>query len=159
VEFSDFQCPFCAQAQATLKQILERYPGKVKLVYRDLPLDAIHPQARRAAEAARCARDQGKFWEYHDLLFGHFPQAAPDDLKQYAQQVGLDLTSSMVVSQGEFIKPRCNGRRRGYRLGITARQLSLVNGRPYEGAQPLDAFTRLIEQELGRVAASGKGKE
>ena len=68
VEFSDFECPFCKQTHPTLKQLLERYPGKVRLAYRDFPLDSIHPQARRAAEAARCASDQGKFWEYHDVL-------------------------------------------------------------------------------------------
>jgi protein-disulfide isomerase len=160
VEFSDFQCPFCAQAQATLKQILERYPGKVKLVYRDLPLDAIHPQARRAAEAARCARDQGKFWEYHDMLFGHFPQAAPDDLKQYAQQVGLDLTKFEGCLSGGVHKAAVQRDvDEGSRLGITGTPAFFVNGRPLEGAQPLEAFARVIEEELARIAASGKGKE
>src|SRR5262249_48948425 len=68
VEFSDFHCPFCKRVQPTLAELLKTYPGKVKLVYRDLPLDGLHPQARGAAEAARCAQDQGKFWEYHDVL-------------------------------------------------------------------------------------------
>ena len=73
VEFSDFECPFCKQTHPTLKQLLECYPGKVRLAYRDFPLDSIHPQSRRAAEAARCASDQGKFWEYHDVLFTQSP--------------------------------------------------------------------------------------
>jgi hypothetical protein len=65
VEFSDFECPFCKRANGTMASLLEKYSGKIKLVYRDFPLENIHPLARRAAEAARCARDGGKFWEYH----------------------------------------------------------------------------------------------
>src|SRR5262249_51418549 len=90
VEFSDFHCPFCKRVQPTLAELLKAYPEKVKLVYRDLPLDGLHPQARAAAEAARCAQDQGKFWEYHDVLFDQAPKASVEDLKGYARKVGLD---------------------------------------------------------------------
>ena len=88
VEFSDYHCPFCKRVQPTLTQLLDRYPGKVKLAFRDFPLSQLHPQARHAAEAARCAQDQGKFWEYHDVLFEQAPKAAEDDLKRYAHQIG-----------------------------------------------------------------------
>jgi len=69
VKFEDFHCPFCKRAQATQAQLLSRYGKKIKLVHRDFPIDTLHPDARNAHEAARCANEQGKFWEYHDLLY------------------------------------------------------------------------------------------
>ncbi|OGG14788.1 hypothetical protein A2773_06840 [Candidatus Gottesmanbacteria bacterium RIFCSPHIGHO2_01_FULL_39_10] len=69
VEFSDFQCPFCVRAHPTMKQVLKEYEGKVKLVYKHFPLTSIHPKAEKAAQASECAKDQGKFWEFHDKLF------------------------------------------------------------------------------------------
>jgi protein-disulfide isomerase len=149
VEFSDFHCPFCKQVQPTLTQILERYPGKVKLVYRDFPIDGLHPEARRAAEAARCARDQGKFWEYHDLLFAGPASAAPEELKRYAGQVGLDLTVfGPCLSAGVHRAAVQRDLDEGTRLGVTGTPGFFVNGRPLSGAQPLEAFARVIEEEL-----------
>ena len=157
VEFSDFECPFCKQSHPTVKQVLERYPGKVRLAYRDFPLDSIHPQARRAAEAARCASDQGKFWEYHDVLFSQSPQLAVEDLRRYAGQVGLDVTKfDGCLAAGVHKAAVQRDLDEGNRLGITGTPAFFINGRMLTGAQPLDAFTRLIEQELARVAASGK---
>src|SRR5262245_19827292 len=69
VEFSDFHCPYCKQVQPTLKRLLSDHGDRVRLAYRDFPLDQLHPSARKAAEAARCASDQGKFWEFHDKLY------------------------------------------------------------------------------------------
>ena len=94
VEFSDFHCPFCKQLEDnnTLTQLLSKYGDQLKLVWIDYPIDQLHPQARKAHEAARCAGDQGKFWEYHKALYTGGPKAG-DQLKTVAQQVGLDLTS------------------------------------------------------------------
>lgn len=72
VEFSDFQCPFCERSFPTMNQVMEDYKGKVKLAYKHFPLVSIHPKAQKAAEAAECAKDQGKFWEFHDKLFGNY---------------------------------------------------------------------------------------
>lgn len=160
VEFSDFQCPFCKQVQPTLTQLLARYPGKVKLAYRDFPIDSLHPQARRAAEAARCALDQGKFWDYHDLLFANAPQATPEDLGRYAQQVGLDLTKfEPCLSGGVHRAAVQRNLDDGTRLGITGTPAFFINGRPLSGAQPLEAFVRVIEEELGRTAGPRSQKE
>jgi protein-disulfide isomerase len=151
VEFSDFHCPFCNRAQPTLKQVLERYPGKVKLVYRDFPLDALHPQARQAAEAARCANDQGKFWEYHDVLYSNAPRGGADDLRRYAEQVALDLPKfEQCISSGTHRVGVQRDVEEGSRLGVTGTPAFFVNGRPLEGAQPLEAFVRLIDEELAR---------
>ena len=149
VEFSDFQCPYCKQVVPTLAQVLSRYGEKVKLVFRDFPIDSLHPQARKAAEAARCAHDQGKFWEFHDALFAGAPNASAEQLKTYAQQVGLDVPSF----------ERCLGSRthtaavqkdveEGTRLGVTGTPAFFVNGELLSGAQPLESFVRVIEREL-----------
>ncbi len=106
VEFSDFECPFCKQAHGTVTKVLERYSGRIRLAYRDFPLESIHPLARGAAEAARCARDGGKFWEYHDVLFAQSPKLAPDDLKRYAKDVGLDVEKfDACVASGAQSRP------------------------------------------------------
>jgi len=149
VEFSDFHCPFCNRAQATLKQVLEHYPGKVRLVYRDFPLDRLHPQASQAAEAARCANDQGKFWEYHDVLYTNAPRGASEDLHRYAEQVGLDVPKfDQCVSTGAHRAGVQRDMEEGSRLGVTGTPAFFVNGRPLQGAQPLDTFVRVIEEEL-----------
>src|SRR5262249_31340651 len=91
VEFSDFQCPYCRKAHATLKEVLSKYEGRVRLAYRDFPLSQIHPQSHKAAEAARCAGEQGKFWAYHDLLFDGPGRITDEDFNKNAQTAALDL--------------------------------------------------------------------
>ena len=151
VEFSDFHCPFCKRVQGTLQQILDRYPGKVRHVFRDFPVDGLHPQARPAAEAARCAQDQGKFWEYHDALFSNPPRATPDDLRRYAEQAALDVPAfERCVAAGTHRAKVQREYEEGVRLGVTGTPAFFVNGRLLSGAQPLEAFARLIEDELSR---------
>jgi protein-disulfide isomerase len=151
VEFSDFHCPYCKQVLTTLTQILSRYGDKVKLVFRDFPLDG-HPVARRAAEAARCAKDQDKFWEYHDLLFANAPKASPEQLKEFAKQVGLDVSSfERCLSSGTHAAAVQRDVDEGLRLGVTGTPGFFVNGRLLSGAQPLEQFVRAIEEELKRV--------
>jgi protein-disulfide isomerase len=157
VEFSDFHCPFCKRVQPTLEKVLERYPQNVKLVFRDFPLDKLHPQARRAAEAAQCAHDQGKFWDYHDVLFTHAPQASSGDLKKYAGQVGLDMSQfqaclSEGVHQGTVQKDFVAGTK----LGITGTPMFFINGRPFSGALPLERFVQVIEEELAQAQVASE---
>jgi len=94
IEFSDFQCPFCARAfqgaLADFKQSNYFTDGKVNLVYKQFPLNSIHPYAQKAAEASLCAQEQGKFWEYHDKLFTNQQALDVTSLKSYASQLGLD---------------------------------------------------------------------
>ena len=89
VEFSDYQCPYCRQAHATVTQVEKKYAGKVRLVMKQFPL-SFHPQARPAALAAIAAGRQGKYWEMHDRLFSS-PQLDPDTLERYAREIGLDV--------------------------------------------------------------------
>jgi protein-disulfide isomerase len=92
VEFSDFHCPFCRRVLATLAQLEAKYGEKIKLVFRDFPIENLHPGATKAHEAARCANEQQKFWAYHDKLFASPPKSSPEIFKGLANEVGLDMT-------------------------------------------------------------------
>jgi protein-disulfide isomerase len=156
VEFSDFECPFCKRAQETIAKLAERYPGRIRFVYRDFPLENIHPLARRAAEAAQCARDGGKFWEYHDVLFAQSPKLAPEDLRRYAKDVGLDVDKfDACVASGVHSARVQKDLEDGSRLGVASTPAFFVNGRSLVGAQPIEAFARMIDDELARTASAG----
>ncbi len=151
VKFEDFQCPFCKQVQPTFDELLSRYNGKVRLVHKDLPLDSIHPQARQAAEAARCAYEQGKFWEYHDKLYANSPKASADDLKSYAKEVGLNVDSfDRCFASGKYKAVVQQDLNEGAQLGLTGTPTFFINGREISGNQPLEAFEAIIDEELAR---------
>jgi protein-disulfide isomerase len=153
VMFSDFECPFCKRTHPTVNQLLEKYAGKIKLVYRDLPLDSIHPQARRAAEAARCASAQGKFWQYYDVLFTESPKLGSEDLKRYAAQIGIDPKKfDDCLSAGTYKELVQKDADEAVSLGINGTPAFFINGRPLTGAQPYEMFARLIDEELSQTA-------
>jgi protein-disulfide isomerase len=149
VKFEDFQCPFCKQAQATFAEIEARYHDKVKVVHRDFPLDKIHPLARRAAEAARCANEQGKFWNYHDKLYAIDLSPDPNQLSTLAKEIGLDVTAfDRCLSSGQFKAAVQQDLEQGSQLGVTATPAFFINGRIIVGAQPIEEFSRIIDEEL-----------
>jgi protein-disulfide isomerase len=152
VEFSDFHCPFCKRVLPTLGQLESQYGDKVKLVFRDYPIDNLHPAARKAHEAARCSHEQGKFWAYHDALFANAPQASPEQLKTYAQEVGLDVPAfEQCVNSGAYQATVQRDVEEGTRVGVTGTPAFFINGRLLTGAQPLESFVRVIEEELARA--------
>ena len=152
VKFEDFQCPYCKTVQPTFPELLKRYDGKVRLVHKDLPLDAIHPQARQAAEAARCAGEQGKFWEYHDKLYANSPKAGVEELKSYAKEVGLNTASfDQCFTSGKFKGLVQKDLSEGAQLGLTGTPTFFINGREISGAQPVEAFAAIIDEELGQA--------
>jgi protein-disulfide isomerase len=149
VKFEDFQCPFCKQVQPAFKELLSRYNGKVRLVHKDLPLESIHPQARQAAEAARCAYEQGKFWEYHDKLYANSPKASADDLKSYAEQIGLNIESfDRCFASGKYKASVQRDLNEGAQLGLTGTPTFFFNGREISGNQPLADFEAILDEEL-----------
>jgi protein-disulfide isomerase len=149
VKFEDFQCPFCKQVQPAFKELLSRYNGQVRLVHKDLPLESIHPQARQAAEAARCAYEQGKFWEYQDTLYANSPKASADDLKSYAQQIGLNVDSfDHCFASGKYKSSVQQDLNEGVQLGLTGTPTIFINGREISGNQSLAAFEEIIDEEL-----------
>ncbi len=150
VEFSDYQCPYCAKAEGTVKDLLEleKYRGKVRLVYRDLPLP-FHPLAPKAAEAAHCAGDQGKYWEMHDRLFAGQPKLEIADLKAYARELGLDQGRfDKCLDSGEKAKEVEANAKAGSEAGVRGTPAFFVNGRLISGAQKLEAFTAIVDAEL-----------
>src|SRR3989338_10732545 len=154
IEFSDFQCPFCSRWYSdALPQIQKEYidTGKVKLVYRDFPLSSIHPQATPAAEAAECAKEQGKFWEFHDKIFQN--QAAMNDAsyKQWAQELGLNTQQfNDCVDKRKYQSEVTKDYQDGQAAGVTGTPSFFVNGINIRGAQPFSAFKTIIDQELAK---------
>jgi predicted DsbA family dithiol-disulfide isomerase len=150
VEFSDFECPYCLRAFPTVKQVLERYGDRVRFVYRHFPLPN-HPHARPAAEAAACAHEQGKFWEYHDRLFASAGQLTPADLQAHAAAAGLDAARFGACVEARTYREQVDADiAAAQRAGVTGTPAFFVNGRPLSGAQPYENFVRLIEDELRR---------
>lgn len=159
VEFSDFQCPYCNRARPVVEQVMERYEGRVRLVYRHLPLSRIHPRARQLAEAGECAAEQGRFWAYHDYIFDHQARSGELDLDAVAREAG-------VSDPGRF-RECVDSRRYAGRveadletteaLGIGGTPTFFIGRRVdagtlrgvlLEGAHPLENFRRAIDRIL-----------
>jgi protein-disulfide isomerase len=154
VKFEDYQCPFCKQVQPTVTELLSRYNGKIRLVHKDLPLDSIHPRASQAAEAARCAGEQGRFWSYHDILYANSPNVGQENLKSYAEEVGLDVNAfDRCLGSGKFRAVVQRDLMDGTQLGVRGTPTFFINGREISGNQPLEAFEAIVDEELGaRIA-------
>ena len=149
VEFSDFQCPFCARVNPTLAKLQETYAGKLRIVFRDLPLLSIHKNAGHAAEAAQCANDQGKFWEMHDRLFENQAKLAPADLKEHAVALSLDAAAfNQCLDSGKYTPEWRRDAEEASKLGLSGTPAFFVNGRLLSGAQPYEAFVQVIDEEL-----------
>ena len=151
IEFSDFQCPYCSRVVGTLKEVARLYPKQARLAYRDFPIAGLHPKAAKAAEAARCAGEQGKFWEYHDRLFESQAQATIADFKRFAEQLKLDSKSfAACLDSGKHAAAVQADVQEGTRLGITGTPTFFINGRLVVGALPLEMFQKIIDRELRR---------
>jgi protein-disulfide isomerase len=149
VEFADYQCPYCEKVEATIQELMKKYPGKVKVAFRDFPLSSIHPNAQQAAEASRCAAKQGKFWEYHDALFGAQAKLDEPGLKSVAHDLKLDEKAfSACLASGEFTQPVAQDQQDGAAVGIASTPGFFINGIFLSGAQPIAEFEKLIDGEL-----------
>jgi protein-disulfide isomerase len=149
VEFSDFHCPFCRAVKPTLAQVLAKYGDRVRLVYRHFPLDSIHPQARRAAEASWCADEQGKFWPFHDRLYAGGSDASPATLTRIATESGLDLTAFDACVAGPQARAAVQRDvEDGTEHGVSGTPGFFINGRFLSGNQPMQNFEAIIEEEL-----------
>ncbi|HLC58076.1 MAG TPA: DsbA family protein [Candidatus Nanoarchaeia archaeon] len=157
IEFSDFQCPFCQRFHdQAYGQIKKEYidAGKVKFVYRDFPLESIHPYARKAAEAGECADEQGKFWEYHGKLFENqqvWSGAGESEFKKYAQDLKLDSEKfNTCLDSGKYANEVSKDLADGARSGVQGTPFFVVGSTPLSGAQPFASFKAAIDFELGK---------
>ncbi len=120
VEYGDFECPNCKQAAPAVEMLLQRFAGRVCFVYRHYPLEEVHPHALQSAEAAECAGAQGKFWEMHKILFDNQNALELEDLRSYAETLGLDMAHYAAEMASHIHLPRIrshidSGRRSGVR--------------------------------------------
>ena len=149
VEFSDFQCPYCYQAYWTIKNVLKKYGAKVKLSYRDMPLAGAEADPNGTAAAARCAGEQGKYWEYHDLLFENQDDLGPRAFREFAGDLNLNATQfESCLESAKFRASIQEDFQEGLRLGITGTPFFFINGIPINGALPQPDFEQTIESEL-----------
>lgn len=150
VEFSDFQCPYCKSFHdETYRDLLAAYPGKIRFVYRHLPLTSIHPEAFPSAEASMCANEQNVFWKYHEKLFENQDNLGRDLYVQIAADLRLDMSmfeeclnaekyQDLIQQDLEF----------ALNLGVGSTPTFFINGLALVGAQPLETFKQVIDKEL-----------
>jgi protein-disulfide isomerase len=152
IEFSDFHCPYCRGVQPILSELMTKYGDRVRLVFRHFPVDQLHPSARRASEAAWCAQQQDKFWQYHDRLYLVGNDATPGTLSRIASDVGLDTTKfNACTSSKEAPAAVERDINQARRLNLNGTPTFFINGRPFIGRQPLESFTRVIDEELAHA--------
>jgi protein-disulfide isomerase len=150
VEFADFECSFCAKAHETVQGVMKAYGDKVRLVFRHYPL-SFHPKAPKAAEATACADEQGKFWELHDALF-ESQELEVEAMKMQAKRAGLDeakFTSCLDSGRTAALVKRDLAV--GQQAGVSGTPAFFINGFMLSGAQPEEAFRKLIDAELARL--------
>lgn len=161
IEFSDYQCPFCARfSKETLPQIKKDFidKGKVRYIFRDYPLSTIHPKAQIAAEAAQCANDEGKYWQMHDLLFDNQKALEKEDLQKYAKEVGLNMNNfNNCLEKAKYFKEVKDDIQAGEKAGVQGTPAfilgkttkdGVIKGKFIKGAHPFQTFKNAIEEML-----------
>lgn len=158
VEFTDYECPFCAQHfRETYPRLLSEYRGELKYVVRNYPVPELHPLAPKAAEAAECAGEQERFWDYHDILLERSPAIYLDTLKGYARELGLDTQSfDSCLDSGRKAAVVERDVEAGTEYGVTATPTFFINGRRIVGALGFDAFQAQIDAALEKAEAQAQ---
>ncbi|HYH98332.1 DsbA family protein [Hyalangium sp.] len=157
VEFSDYQCPFCSRAHNTVEQIQKDYGSKVRVVMKQNPL-SFHPRAKPAAIGAMAAGEQGKYWEYHNKLFENAKALDDADLEKYAQEIGLDVARwKKDLTLPKFQQAIDRDQALAGQLGANGTPAFFINGRLLSGAQPINNFKTIIDEELTKAEAMVKG--
>jgi protein-disulfide isomerase len=151
VEFSDYQCPYCSRAETTVQEVLKKYGDKVRLVYRDYPLQ-FHPNANIAAQASECAKDQGKFWEMHNAMFANQAKLTQPELVETAATIaGIDKDKfKTCLDSGKFKDEVQKDFDDGQKYGVTGTPTFFINGIPMVGARDVNSFAEIIDSELER---------
>jgi protein-disulfide isomerase len=158
VEFLDFQCPFSSGMRPTLQEVEKKYGDKVRVVCRQYPL-ASHPDAQKAAEAALCAHDQGKFWEMHDAMFADQKKLGVDELKARAASLGLNTDKfNKCIDSGEKNAIIQADLKEGAAAGVSGTPAIFVNGRSFSGVVPIEQLTTVIDDELRRAGNTTASK-
>ncbi len=153
--FSDYQCPYCVRSEPVLAEVLARYPKRVRVVHRHFPLDNIHSFARPASEAAMCADEQGKFWEFHDAIFARMGSLEKNSFREIGAEIGLgeDALETCIEERrySDFVQADFDA---GQKAGVTGTPAFFVNGIALKGARDADALSRVVDSELERIQAN-----
>ena len=149
VEFADYECPYCQAIDPEIKKLQDEFGGKVAFVFKDFPLP-MHPNAQRAAEGARCAGVQGKFWEFHDLLFTKGKKIDVAQLKEHARTLNLDAARfDQCLDSNEQAAAVRADLAQAQRLGLTGTPAFFINGHFLSGAVKYNTLREIVEQQLG----------
>jgi len=156
VEFSDFECPACRAAEPSLRQVLSVYGSDIRFLFKNFPLERVHPYARRGAQAAECAGKQGKFWPYHDMLYDRQDEwtnpKVDSFLDQYAKEAGLDVAAfDACRADPATNQPIDADKKEGEDRWVTGTPTFFVNGKRFVGGRQLqERGSRLIAKVLGK---------
>nr|MCK4930366.1 DsbA family protein [Nanoarchaeota archaeon] len=149
IAFSDYECPFCTKAEQTIRNILEEYKDDVVYVFKDYPLTKIHPNAYNASLSAECAKEQDKFWEYHEYLYEHNDKLEIQYLKEYARLMDLNTEQFNTCLETQKYKHEVEKDIQTAKLvGVTGTPTFFINGIKVIGAQPEETFIKIINKEL-----------
>jgi len=150
VQFAEYQCYFCQKVQPTVDQLMEAYPGEVRMVLKDFPLSG-HGRAIPAAVAAHCAGEQGNYWQMYDVLLSNQQALGDADLVRYGQELGIDEQRYRAcLTDGRHEASIYDDMAVARQLGVQATPTFFINGVVFPGAQPYERFASLIDRELGR---------
>jgi protein-disulfide isomerase len=150
VEYGDYECPFCRGAHVAVEKVRQRLGDRLLFVFRNFPLENVHPHARAAAQAAEAAGGQGKFWEYHDLLFEHQRHLQIGDLERYAAQIGLDIQRfSQEIHTGEHSGRVEEDLKGALDNGLTGTPVFFINGMLHRGSYHPNELLATIEDTSG----------
>ncbi|HYJ75440.1 MAG TPA: thioredoxin domain-containing protein, partial [Kineosporiaceae bacterium] len=153
VEYGDFECPYCGQAEPVVRELLASHGDDIRYVWRHLPLEHVHPHAALAAEAAEAASEQGAFWEMHDLLLDHQDHLTGRDLVAYAQQLGLDVDRFHRDLKEHRLAGRVAEDVQSAELsGVSGTPTFFVNGRRHYGAYDIDTLKAAVKTAKARAA-------
>ncbi len=157
VEYGDFECPYCGQAEQVVRELLGSLGTDVRYVWRHLPLNDVHPNAQLAAEASEAAAAQGKFWEMHDTLLNHQDELAPRDLARYAEQLGLDVERfTDELRRREYAARVSEDVASADESGVSGTPTFFINGRRHYGVYDIETLTSAVRAAKNRAQLSSR---
>ena len=152
VEFADFQCPFSKEASNVIRSLARRYGDSIHFVYRDFPIEEIHPLAFKAAQASECAHEQDKFWEYHDKLFQNQIDLSEEIFVQFARELNLNERQfTSCLSSGKYSSEVNEDHAAWVEAGVRGTPTFFINGNRIPGSIPADVFVRIVDQLIART--------
>ena len=151
VEFADFQCPACGTVHSIVKQVTKEYGDKILFAYRHFPIISSHQYALKAAEASEAAGEQGKFWDYYDILYDNQENLKTEDLIRYAKRLNLDMDKfKHTLDSGKYKDKITADMDAGDKFGVGATPTFFINGTKYQGVLSFDKFKSIIDEQLAK---------